>query len=178
MRAGGRACTQSPRFIILVAMNHRDKAVKFFMQGYNCAQSTVASFAEDFGLQQKDVLKMIAGFGGGIGGLRETCGALSGMVFVAGLHAGDYAPLDFEGKAKLYDIVKEVNQEFKDCFGTTCCRELLEKAECLPLPDPSPRTAAYYAERPCARFVGRAAEIIARKIGLENQESDLKSITH
>lgn len=159
---------------MLTAMNHSDTAIEIFMQGYNCAQSTAAAFAEDFGLKREEVIKMMAGFGGGIGGLRETCGALSGMVCVAGLHAGDYAPGDLEAKTKLYDMVKEVNQEFKHCFGTTCCRELLEKAECLPLSDPSPRTDAYYAERPCARFVGKAAGIIARKINLENLESDTK----
>jgi C_GCAxxG_C_C family probable redox protein len=148
-------------------MNHNEKAVDLFMQGYNCAQSTAAAFAEDYGYTTESVLKMMAGFGGGIGGLRETCGALSAMVFIAGLHAGDYPPGDLEAKTSLYDLVKEVNREFKDLFGTTCCRELLDKADCMPLPDPSPRTAAYYAERPCARFVGAAAGIIARKIGLE-----------
>ena len=137
------------------------------MQGYNCAQATSAAFAEDFSLDEKAVLGMTAGFGGGIGGLRETCGALSGMVYVAGLHAGMYPAGDLELKTKLYDLVKTVNREFIDRFGTTCCRDLLEKADCLPLPDPSPRTAEYYAERPCARFVGAAAEIIARNVGLE-----------
>ncbi len=148
-------------------MNHSDRAVAFFMQGYNCSQSTAAAFAEDFGLSLESVLALTAGFGGGIGGLRETCGALSGMVFIAGLHAGGYPPGDLEAKTRLYDLVKEVNREFTEKFGTTNCRELLEKADCLPLPDPSSRTAAYYAERPCARFVGAAAEIIARKTGLE-----------
>ncbi len=148
-------------------MNHHDRAVAFFMEGYNCAQSTAAAFAEDFGLSTDAVMKMVAGFGGGIGGLRETCGAVSGMVFAAGLHAGDYPPDDLAAKTRLYDLVKEVNAEFKELFGTTCCRELLEKAGCEALSNPSARTEAYYAERPCARFIGAAAAIIARKTGLE-----------
>lgn len=148
-------------------MNHHDRAVAFFMEGYNCAQSTAAAFANDFGLSTEAVLKMMSGFGGGIGGLRETCGALSGMVFVAGLHAGAYPPGDLAAKTRLYDLVKEVDAEFKELFETTCCRELLEKAECAISANPSERTEAYYAERPCARFVGAAAAIIARKIGLE-----------
>jgi len=148
-------------------MNHQDHAISLFMEGYNCAQSTAAAFADDFGISKETLLKMTAGFGGGIGGLRETCGALSGMVCVAGLHAGGYPAGDLEAKTRLYDIVKEMNAEFKELFGTTCCRELLEKAECEVRANPSARTEAYYAERPCARFVGAAAGIVARKIGLE-----------
>ncbi len=148
-------------------MNHHDTAIELFMNGYNCAQATAAAFAEDFGLSRESVLTMMAGFGGGIGGLRETCGAVSGMVFAAGLHAGKFEAGDLEAKTRLYDLVKEVNALFKERFGTTCCRELLEKAECEVKTDPSERTAAYYAERPCARFVGAAAEIIAKKIVLE-----------
>jgi C_GCAxxG_C_C family probable redox protein len=143
---------------------HRDRAVAYFMQGYNCAQSTAAAFAEDFGLEVQLVLRTNAGFGGGVGGLRETCGAVSGMVYVAGLHAGAYAPDDLAAKTALYDWVKGMIREFVDQHGTTCCRELLEKASCPVRPDPSERNAEYYAVRPCARFVATAAEIISRTL--------------
>ncbi len=145
-------------------LTHHDRAVALFMEGYNCAQATAGAFADDFGISRESILRMTAGFGGGIGGLREKCGAVSGMVFVTGLYAGDYNPEDAEAKKRLYDLVKEVNAEFTERFGTTCCRELLEKAECPAPPDPSERNAQYYASRPCARLVGAAAEIISKKI--------------
>jgi len=145
-------------------MNHSDKAVSYFMQGYNCAQATAAAFAGDFGLDEALVLKALAGFGAGIGGLRGTCGAVSAMVHVAGLRAGSYPPADLEAKKALYDLVKQMVAEFAEQNGTTCCAELLAKTSCTPLPDPSKRNAEYYAMRPCAELVASAAEIAARTL--------------
>ena len=147
-------------------MAHRDEAEALFMQGYNCAQATAVPFAWAFGIEESLVLRSTAGFGAGMGGLRETCGAVSAMVYVAGLHAGAYAPGDIVAKAALYDLVKTMVREFSELHGTTCCRELLEKASCVPKPEPSVRNAEYYATRPCARIVASAAEIISRNLDL------------
>jgi C_GCAxxG_C_C family probable redox protein len=146
----------------LRAMSHANEAVDFFMQGYNCAQSTSAAFARDFGLRPKTLLTMTAGLGGGMGGLRGTCGAVSAMALVASLHAGTYAPEDVPAKRALYALVRRMNAKFKKKHGTTCCAELLARASCSPRRDPSPRTAGYYAKRPCARFVASAARIAER----------------
>ncbi len=148
-------------------MTHRERAEALFLTGYNCAQSTAAAFAGDFGHGEADILKMTAGFGGGIGGLRETCGAISGMAFVAGIARGEYGPGDNETKTALYALVQEAHGEFLARFGTGVCRELLEKHGCPYSAVPSERTPEYYATRPCARFVGEAAEIVAKKLGLE-----------
>ena len=155
------------RFVTSVSMNHSDRAVAYFMQGYNCAQSIAAAFARDFGVEEAMALKMTAGFGAGMGAMRATCGAVSGMVFVAGLKAGAYAPDDRATKKALYDLVKKMVLEFSSLYGTTCCAELLGKASCLPNPDPSERNAEYYAKRPCVRFVASAADIISRTLSLE-----------
>jgi C_GCAxxG_C_C family probable redox protein len=148
-------------------MKHGDKAVGYFMQGYNCAQSTAAAFAGDFGLEEAMVLKMMAGFGGGMGGLRATCGAVSAMAFIAGLHAGSFGPENLAAKKALYDLVKKMVSEFSNLHGTTCCAELLAKASCPVRPDPSERNAEYYATRPCARLVASAADIISRTLSME-----------
>jgi C_GCAxxG_C_C family probable redox protein len=147
-------------------MAHSDEALALFMQGYNCAQATAVPFAGAFGIEAALVLRSMAGFGGGMGGLREICGAVSAMVYVAGLHAGGYAPGDIAAKMALYDLVKTMVREFSEVHGTTCCRELLEKASCVPNPDPSERNVEYYATRPCARIVASAAEIISRNLEL------------
>jgi C_GCAxxG_C_C family probable redox protein len=145
-------------------MSHGEKAVDLFSKGYNCAQATAGAFAEESGLEPDSVLKMLSGFGGGIGGQRDVCGAVTGMVFVLSHHNGGYAPDDNEAKAELYRIVRETCDEFREKFGTTNCRELLVKANCIPKPDPSVRNAEYYAKRPCAHFVHEAAEIVSKRI--------------
>jgi C_GCAxxG_C_C family probable redox protein len=149
-------------------MSHGEKAVDCFAKGYNCAQSTAYAFAEEAGLDSQAALAMMAGFGGGIGGSRDICGAVSGMVFAIGLLNGGYDPHDISAKTKLYEIVRKGIEEFREEFGTTTCKELLLKAGCLPKPEPSVRNAEYYAKRPCAHFVERAAEIAARLSALSS----------
>jgi len=107
---------------------------------------------------------MTAGFGGGMGGLRETCGAVSAIVFVAGLHAESYAPGDRAAKKALYDLVKRMVREFLERHGSICCSDLLKMASCLPEPEPVQRNAEYYAVRPCAGLVASAAEIVSRNL--------------
>ncbi|HPX47412.1 MAG TPA: C-GCAxxG-C-C family protein [Treponemataceae bacterium] len=139
-------------------MSAGDVAVDYFCKGYNCGQSASVAFAGIAGLEVERVLSMMAGFGGGIGGTRELCGAVSGMVWAIGAGFGEYDPQDNEAKTRLYKIVRAAIDEFKAEFGTTCCRDLLLSAGCLPKPDPSVRNAEYYAKRPCAHFVRFAAD--------------------
>lgn len=149
-----------------LALRHGDRAASAFRRGYNCAQATAVAFAEDFGLDESFLLRLTAGFGAGIGGLRETCGAVSAMALLAGLRTGSYAPDDLESKTGLYDLVRRMHGEFVARHGTDCCRVLLERAGVSPDAQPSRRDAAYYAARPCAALVASAAEIIARHLGL------------
>jgi C_GCAxxG_C_C family probable redox protein len=148
-------------------MDPSEKAVATFMQGTNCAQATAAAFAERIGLDEKTVLRLMAGFGAGMGGLRGVCGAVSAMVFVAGA-TGSHDPTDRAAKKALYDRVKQMVGEFTKRHGTTDCGELLRSAACIPAPDPSERNSAYYAKRPCARFVATAADIIAETLGRDS----------
>lgn len=141
-----------------------DEAVDYFAQGYNCAQSTAAAFASEFGLDVNTVMTMMAGFGAGLGGARETCGAVSAMAYVAGLQAGPYAPDDLASKKKLYHEVKQMVQAFTMEHGTVCCRDLLKKSSCAAPPDPSVRNAEYYAKRPCTRLVATAAAILEKHL--------------
>ncbi|HPX26900.1 MAG TPA: C-GCAxxG-C-C family protein [Treponemataceae bacterium] len=146
-----------------------EKAVDFFSKGYNCSQSTAAAFAEYLGLDLKEVLRGMAGFGGGVGGQREMCGAVTGMIYILGHIYGDYDPHNTEAKTALYKAVRELSDKFKAEFGTTNCRELLLKASIIPKPDPSERNAEYYKKRPCAHFVRKAAELAASKLSEEKE---------
>ncbi|ULQ58933.1 C-GCAxxG-C-C family protein [Brucepastera parasyntrophica] len=144
--------------------NYTEKAVEYFSKGYNCSQSVAVVFAEDFNLDPDEILKMMSGFGAGIGGLRETCGTVSAIVFIAGLYTGGFDPADISSKKKLYDLVKKLTAEFTRKFGTINCADLLRSAACEAKPDPSERNEKYYAVRPCVRYVTAATDLLAELI--------------
>ena len=135
-----------------------------FKSGYNCAQSVFLAFAEDFGFDKETALKLSSSFGGGMGRLREVCGAVSSMFAIAGLKEGYTTPNDDEIKAKHYELIQNLAEKFKSKFGTIICRELLELPEGKDSPIPSKRTEEYYQTRPCEAFVCYAAEIIEKQI--------------
>ena len=140
------------------------KAEELFMQGFNCSQSVVAAFADIYGYTEEQALRMSAGFGGGIGRLRLSCGAFNALALLAGLDCGSVTPGDREGKSYNYKVVQELAARFKEEHGSLICAEILglkghEKAQCSYIA--SPRTAEYYKSRPCAAKVESAARIFA-----------------
>ncbi|NLN46167.1 MAG: C_GCAxxG_C_C family protein [Clostridiaceae bacterium] len=139
--------------------NYKEKAIGLFLEGYNCCQAVFAACCGRFGLGEADGLRLTAGMGGGMGGLREKCGAVTAMFLLAGLRDGNYAPEDADAKNAMYTLVRELDSAFTERCGSTCCRELLEEAECSFSNVPNMRDDAYYASRPCATLVGIAAEI-------------------
>lgn len=140
------------------------RAVDSFMQGYGCCQSVVAAFADLYNLDDTMAKRIAAGFGGGVGRLRMMCGAVSGIVILAGLDRGQIDGADRKGKSMCYKVVQELLDEFKVQNGSVVCAELLglkghEKAQSSYVA--SPRTAEYYKTRPCAAKVESAARIFA-----------------
>lgn len=136
------------------------KAVEFFKSGYNCSQSVVAAFADMYGFTQEQAVRMSASFGGGIGRMRETCGAACGVFLLAGLETGATEAADRAGKAANYAVVQELAAEFKKRNGSLICRELLGLNKKDPVSTvPEERTAQYYSKRPCAKMVEQAARI-------------------
>ena len=139
-------------------MEHKMKAAELFLNGYNCAQAVAVAFCDVTGLDEKTTAKMVSGFGGGFGRLREVCGAVSGMVFVLGYLYGYDAADDDETKMHLYTQVQELAAGFRETNGSIICRDILKNPPSDP--NPTPRTAEYYAKRPCARMVMVAAELM------------------
>lgn len=136
------------------------KAVELFKDGYNCSQSVVAAFADMYGLTDEQALRISASFGGGIGRMRETCGAACGMFLLAGLETGAVEGKDKEGKAHNYETVQKLAEEFKKRNGALRCAELLELRKNAPTsPIPEERTNDYYVKRPCVKIVEEAAII-------------------
>lgn len=142
---------------------HEKKAIEYFVKGYNCSQSVVAAFTDVTGLSEEISLKVASSFGAGIGHLRLTCGAVTGMVTVFGLLYG-YSDLENpDAKAEHYKKVRDLTDKFLEIYPTLSCKELLEHLATAPVPthgDPQERTAEYYKTRPCVRFVASAARIL------------------
>lgn len=141
-----------------------DKALAYFHQGYNCAQSVFTAFAEQMGLTEELALRLSAGFGAGVGRMRGMCGAFSGLTMVAGYCKGNVSG-NPEEKEKIFSLVRQQAEAFKTEFGTLTCRELLHLDEQLQEgARPSDRTQAYYEARPCERCVAfcaaQAAELL------------------
>ncbi len=135
-------------------------AVSLFKEGYNCSQSVVAAFADQYGFTSEQALRMSASFGGGIGRMRETCGAACGLFLLAGLEKSAIEGSDREGKAANYALVQELAEEFKRRNGALRCADLLGLSQKEPVVStPEARTPQYYAKRPCAMMVQTAAEI-------------------
>ena len=140
-------------------MNHAEKARDLFLSGCSCSQAVFAAFAGDFGFDQDTALKLASSFGGGMGGMRETCGAVSGMLMVAGMKWGYSEIGDLAIKTAHYTRTRELIEAFKAEHGTIVCRELLSALGELKK-DPSARTAEYYKQRPCVLFVETAARLL------------------
>lgn len=139
-------------------MNHEIQAAQLFLDGYNCAQAITVAFSDITGLDKDFSARMASSFGGGIGRLREVCGAVSGMVMVAGILYGYDANSEESAKKEHYTLVQDLANKFKEETGSIICRELLKNPPSDP--NPTPRTAEFYKQRPCTRMVMVAAKIL------------------
>ena len=140
-------------------MNHEYKAADLFLSGSNCAQAIVVAFCDVTGMEESLAAKFSSSFGGGMGRLREVCGAVSGMLMVAGLLYGYEDPGEDDCNKKAhYQMVQYLAGRFREEVGSIVCREILKNPPSDP--NPSPRTAEYYKTRPCAKMVMTAARIL------------------
>ena len=139
-------------------MNHVERAVELFVEGYNCAQAVAMAFSDVTGLDEKTSAKMISSFGGGMGRLREVCGAVSGMLLAAGLLYGYDDPKATTEKRELYAQVQAMAGQFREELGSIVCRDLLKNPPSDP--NPTPRTEGFYLTRPCDRMVYTAARLV------------------
>ena len=137
-------------------------AAELFETGYNCAQAVAVAFCDVTGLEPKAAASMASSFGGGMGRMREVCGAVSGMLLVAGILYGYDTPGDDVQKAAHYQRVQEMAAQFRQEAGSIICRDILKNPPSDP--SPTPRSAEFYQMRPCTRMVYLAAEIIAHYI--------------
>ena len=136
-----------------------EKARRFFLEGYNCAQAVVLAYCDLFDISPSLAASISAPLGGGMGRLREVCGAVSGMFMVAGLFYKNDIP-----------SVQDLAEKSKALNGSIICRELLGLDHKSDSPTPEARTETYYKRRPCADYVASAARLIGEKLNEVSEE--------
>lgn len=145
-----------------------DAAYAWFLKGYNCSQSVVAAFAPQLGLTEEMALRLSAGFGAGIGRMREVCGAFCGVVTVLSMVYAD--PTDPKDKSRMYALVQQAAEQYstRNGGGSIICRELLAKAGAAPAEGTAAeeRTADYYKKRPCPELCRICADLCAEFIAV------------
>ncbi len=143
---------------------YSQRAIELFRQGYNCSQAVFAAFCEELDIDFETALKLASSFGGGMGRLREVCGAVSGMFLVAGMKYGYTDPKDISAKTEHYKLIQKLAARFREYNDSIICRELLGLKEGPDTPVPEARTGEYYKKRRCADLVGIAAQIMEEAI--------------
>ena len=144
-------------------MDRVKKATDLFKEGYSCSQSVLGAYADLFGLDMQAALKVASGFGGGMGQMSDTCGALTGAMMVLGLRYGSTNPSDKTAKLENYRKMRDLAEEFKLQAGAKTCRDLLGF-------DMSTQDGQLAAKQPgafhdCPSYVRIAAEIVQEMLG-------------
>lgn len=139
-------------------MTKGEIAKNYFLKGYSCSEAIVLAFKELIDIDESKLVKISSAFGGGMGRLRETCGAFSGILIVLGYLYGE-EKIDVAIKSKLYQYVQEIAASFKTTNGFLRCRDILGLKD-KDNPTPSLRDKNYYIKRPCAQIIENAANIL------------------
>lgn len=133
-------------------MSRADIAKQNFLKGYTCAQAVLLAFSDITGADEETAMKISLPFGGGMGRMRLTCGAVSGMVMALGLILSR-AEVDSSNKRDVYAAVQELAGKFKTENGSVVCGELLSGAHLKASTEavPEERTAEYYKKTSLSR---------------------------
>ena len=137
-------------------MTRADKAAELFSTGLNCAQAVFGAYADEFGLDPELAARLSCGLGGGVGRMREVCGAVSAAAMVIGMRRGP-------DKVAAYPAVQDFCAAFKAECGSIVCRELLAGTGATAGGAPEARTAEYYKKRPCVELVRLAAQLLDKE---------------
>jgi len=141
-----------------------EHAIANFESGYNCSQAVFMAYSDIYGIEQETAAKLATSFGGGMGRLREICGAVSGMFLVLGLQYPFTDTKDKTSKNTNYKAVQRTANEFKSIMGSYICADLLKTKHEPQNPESLERNEAYYKSRPCRRCVKIAAEIVGKEV--------------
>lgn len=139
---------------------HEEKALKLFREGYNCSQAVFSSFCDLTGLTEATALKISSSFGGGMGRMREVCGAVTGMFMVAGMLYGYTDPKADSEKNSHYARIQQLAKTIKSIYGSYVCREILKPINPDTAPVSTKRSPEFYKLRPCERIIADCARLM------------------
>ena len=143
-------------------MNQIETALFRFAQGFNCSQAVLSAYAGQFGLDEETALKIASGFGGGLGRMADTCGAVTGAFMVLGLKYGQNSP-DRGAKERIYERIRDFAERFKERNGSLVCRDLLGCDISTPEGLQHAREIEFLAHT-CPKFVRDACEILEKML--------------
>lgn len=137
-------------------MTRAEQARDNFLKGYNCTQAIVLAFSDLTDVPESTLKAVALPFGGGLGRLRLTCGAVSGAAIVLGLVFPE------QNKSGMYALVQDFARRYREKNGSVVCGELLSGAGIRTDTDPQAeaRTAEYYKKRPCPELIYDAAKML------------------
>lgn len=141
-------------------MTKGDIAYENFLSGMNCSQSVLCAFCDETGLDGESALRLALPFGGGMGRMRLTCGAVSGMIMALGLTEGVSNIPSREEKNECYEKTRLLMQRFAEENGSVICAELLGLKKPEESSIPEERTEKYYKKRPCPELCRCAANLL------------------
>ena len=150
-------------------MTRAEKARELFECGYACSQAVALAFRDLTNIDEESMKKLTLPLGGGLGRLRLTCGAISGMAIAAGLILGKNENTP-ENKLEMYEITRELVNRFKEVHKTIICEELLSSPNVMVEigGKPDERTREYYEKRPCSLIVYNAAKVLETYLNEKN----------
>lgn len=140
-------------------MSAADEALALHDRGANCAQAVLGAFAEKLGLDREDAMRVATGFGGGMGRLAGTCGAVTGAFMALGLARGMREPEQADAKETVYGLVREFARRFAEQNGALACRDLLGEDIGTPKGLQAARDKNLFAAR-CGGYIRDAAGIL------------------
>ncbi|MDO9152662.1 MAG: C-GCAxxG-C-C family protein [Paludibacter sp.] len=105
--------------------SNEEIAIQSFRSGLNCAQSVVTAYSDRMGFDKVLAENLSCGFGGGMGRLQETCGAVTGAFMILGIYNCNKYSDQTERKNSTYTMVQQLSNEFKNIHNVTDCRSLL-----------------------------------------------------
>ncbi|OFX22518.1 MAG: hypothetical protein A2041_07920 [Bacteroidetes bacterium GWA2_31_9b] len=151
-------------------MNRSEKALTYYSSGFNCAQSVIVSFADIMNIDEETALRLASGFGGGMGRMQGTCGAVTGAFMVIGYLRGKYKQGDDDAKEITNHLIQEFSKKFTQINGSINCKTLIH----FDLNTPEGRKEAYDTkvfDKNCTNYVKSAVELLEDII---NKEVNLK----
>jgi len=106
-------------------MQNEETALESFRSGLNCSQAVLKAYCDRLNIDKDLALNISCGFGGGMGRLQETCGAVTGAYMVLSVFNGKKFPDNKDKKEGSYTMIQMFSKRFKSIHGTTDCKSLL-----------------------------------------------------